>query len=429
LALEYFEKADALSDSLTDPDNFTTRELVVLMFSISHTHRDLILETLFAKYDATKKDNLIEFVRDCLQARPKGYDPSRIIEAWVKRAHNEPEIASILPKLLEFVSPSVEFLTWADRNLVNALAQQNRHRMETFGIILSCIQPNLLCEHVSEMLRNADDSTVTSAAELLLNAGGAYFVREFLAQNETGRTFRSMAGVLLKWKTLSGREDWWKQMCRCASDSQRAVLLGLALEHSPNLVPRVLGFQRHDRLWPLSEMRRFPDADGLLLVVDSISELMDSNSGREVLMRLGEGYFPASFLNPKFLETKVPKPSFEETAKQIYPSWIEARRKRIFYDLRGREITSEEATTREELFKRITVEQFMNTEHELIHNRMAELHRQNVTAIREFLKKNAFWSKERWISFLDAVEQETICHGVIPELWARRQISTPTSVS
>jgi hypothetical protein len=173
-------------------------------------------------------------------------------------------------------------------------------------------------------------------------------------------------------------------------------------------------------------MRKYTDEDGLFVVVDAISELLiDIKNGRDALMRVGEGYFAASSLRKTdFLEKKVPRPSYEETARQLYPGWIEEKRKRVTSELRNREITDEEAASREQLLKHLTIEHFMHTESRLIENRMAEIHNENLTAIREFVERRMFWAKDRWMSFLDAVEQETTCHGVISELWRSRASSS-----
>ncbi len=417
LALEYFEKYE-FNCALIHLDYLAKRDFVITMFQLSETHRDLILETLFSRYKADKNETLVALLRECLRARPSDYDPSTIIEGWIRRVYNDPDIASTIPKLLEFVNPTLEFLMWADRNLVNALTQLDKQRIRTFGTILSRTQPKLFCEHVSEMLRSTDDSTVVCTAELLLHSDGSHFVREFLGQNQTGRVFKLMARVLLQWKTLSGREDWWKEMCQSISDHQRAVLFVLSLECNPGLAPRVLGFQRHDKLWSVPEMRKYTDDEGLFVVVDAISELLiDIKNGRDALMRVGEGYFAASSLrNTDFLEKRVPRPSYEETAKQIYPGWMEEKRKNIASELRNREITDEEATSRQQLLKHLTIEHFMHAECRLIEHKLAEIHDENVAVIREFVERRMFWSKDRWMSFLDAVEQETSCLGVVSTL-------------
>ncbi len=406
LAITYFEAEANISQFVLNVGVEEFREFVIVMFRLCESRRDLTLSTLLAKSEEDQKGYFVKLAHACLEQRPKGYDPSHIIEEWGMRIEKSPNAIGPILRMLKFVNASVEFVTWADRNLVQALRTHNLGAISIFGNILYSARPSAFFAHISEALGGSDDVGVVAATELLLSVDGAVFVTELLGRRSLERTFKLMTQRLLEERSITGREDWWKQMCRAASDRQLAVLLSMSLQINTALAPRVLGIQRQVSIPSISSMLNaaLECTSGMFLIADSVSELIENSTGQKALLSCDEGFY----IDVGFVEEKIAKPSFESIGRSVYSDWIEASRDQISILRSHGTITLEEAEARYGRLELVSMEDFIRGAGRDIEAASDAIRDKNVVETRKFMEERMFWQKERLVSFLRTVGQEMV---------------------
>jgi hypothetical protein len=409
LATKHFDTAANIGGFFRNIASPHFREFVIVMFRVSPDRRDQILEILLANPEEEQNGGYsLRLARTCLETRPEGYDPSAIVEGWTKRLRPDPTVVSLVPEMLKFVNPSLEFVAWADRSLVNALALRDSQQLMLFGTILHSVRASLLFEHVSEALEGADQTATVLAADLMLSLDPAQFVKQLLAR-ETENSFRLMARALLEHKSITGREQWWKHICRTASDSQLAALLGSSLKYNVTLAPRVLGFQRLNTMPSIAELqeRAQRQSDGVFVISDTISDLVEDPSAHGVLLLTSEGIFT----NLDHCETMIPSLTFEQVADRLYPEWKQQQMLNI-YPSKLLNVTKAQAEDRRRQLDKIGRADFMEQEADLIQAERDSIRCKLIGEIRDCAQARMHWPQKRWMSFLELVVESMQSCGV-----------------
>jgi hypothetical protein len=384
LAVEYFDSAPQFGDFLPHVGTPHFREFVIIMFRISERRRNEVLTQLLTEPDHDSNGYLVTLARTCLENCPAGYNPTAVIEAWVRKVRPGSPSANYVSELLKFATPSVEFVSWADLKFTTALARRDHDEVLLFGTILHIARKGLFLAHVSEALEVADAETARLAASTLvqLDPGAS---ADLLLGTRTKSALRAMCTALMVTKGITGREPWWMKLCSTASEGQLATLLAASIKYNEALSPRVLGFQRITRLPGFVELRSHASGSGsgVYLLSGLIFDLMDvrfrDRLALDIVRRMDEGILE----NLDDLEKRIPKPSFKDTVMQLHPDWPDV------FQLQPSEIEAVEAA-------------------------MERTRRNVISEIRRLASSKIFWSSQRWLAFLALVEAEL---STLPDIY------------
>lgn len=313
LASTYLDTPKRIRRILENVHNPDQRELFLVLFAVTEKQADWLLEAILHRAEQPQSERyFVTLAAACIQARGSGYDPSAILQTWLKHVISSNRLQTVPTALLPHVSVSEAFCSWLTTELTHALNTGDAGRTAMAGAILQFLRPDVLPALVVELLPGNDSSKTYRLLHVLLSAAEDAFIQllERYIQHPQ-YAFRLAASALLK-EGVTGSEPWWRRMCAVLPLPLIAHLMRVAEKSAPHLTLKLLGFEGRPELLP-ELWSELGDNGPVYLLAHAHLDDLSVERGRRVLRKVPENvYFSFPAIPP------LDRPDEEEAILKLW---------------------------------------------------------------------------------------------------------------
>ncbi len=378
LAADYFDTIEHIDELIENLDNKNYREFIIFFFQTSTKYTERILKEILDSQGNYQNNYSIELAISCLGNVPLNFNPSQIIEEWIKKIVLSDSNFLVPKELLKHIRVSPNFILWLNKEIDIGFNKNILNSLYFYLSILYNVHQTFFIERIESEFKKIDVKKVqkNDIIQCLILIDPILFIKLFhkYKSNYIELLFNSL--VMLN-KKLDGKEEWFQKLCNDCNGKELALLFTKANKYYPRLLPKVLGFISLTKI-SIKDIKSIKiqnnNTQTVYLFSHRINEMISSERMRNGLSNIKESlYEDLSFLS------SLTKPSFDEVSKNMYRK----------YKLEKGEKAQE-----------INIDEFKKNNKASITQEQNNIYTKEIAEINNYILNTMSWDIKKWREFI-----------------------------